>query len=360
MHDLIRQYAAESAQDLSDDTSRAALRRVLDFYSHTAYAADRLLAPHRQRIELGPPTPGIHLHPVSDDQSAMAWFDAEHANLLAAQGSAIAHGWHSTTWHLAWELTTFHHRRGHRHSGRHDNLTMWQAVVDTSAHLLDPGADTLAHRLLGGAYADLERFDEADQHLHQALVLAEQHDDAAAQALAHRVLAWTWTRRGNDQRAVHHAQAALNLSRGLDQPVWVAEALNAVGWYTARLGDHDTARAHCEAALILLRQHHDPSGQAATLDSLGYIDHHSGHHDRAISRYEQAIVLLRGLDNIYETANTLDNLGHPHVALGHVDQARAVWQEALELYREQGRDLNAERMQQQLDALGGQPAGSAG
>ncbi|MGW4116648.1 hypothetical protein ACWEFJ_37725 [Actinosynnema sp. NPDC004786] len=44
-------------------------------------------------------------------------------------------------------------------------------------------------------------------------------------------------------------------------------------------------------------------------------------------------------------------MGHPHTALGRHEQARAVWREALQLYREQGCDADAERVQRQLDNL---------
>ena len=44
-------------------------------------------------------------------------------------------------------------------------------------------------------------------------------------------------------------------------------------------------------------------------------------------------------------------LGHSHVALGQREQARTVWREALELYRQQGREEDAARVEQQLDDL---------
>jgi hypothetical protein len=73
---------------------------------------------------------------------------------------------------------------------------------------------------------------------------------------------------------------------------------------------------------------------------------------RPSTHYLQALVLYRTLGYVYEVANTLDNIGHPHTALGQHCEAREAWQVALELYREQGRDDDAARVQRQLDDLG--------
>jgi tetratricopeptide (TPR) repeat protein len=162
---------------------------------------------------------------------------------------------------------------------------------------------------------DLGRFEEGFEHLHQALDLAEQHDDLATRAWVHWGLAWAWQLRGDDRQALRHATRTLDLYRALALPVWEAEALNAVGWYAARLGEYDMARTHCRAALALHRRHDHPEGEAATLDSLGYIEHHTGDHEQAIEHYRQAVVLLRALGNNYQAANTLDDLGRPYVAL---------------------------------------------
>jgi DNA-binding SARP family transcriptional activator/tetratricopeptide (TPR) repeat protein len=354
MHDLVRLYATEHHSPTERD---AALRRVLDFYVHTAHAADRLLDPRRPAVRLDAPVPGTRHHEPRDMPAAIVWFEVERHNLLAAQQTARTHAWHLAVWQLAWVLVNFHVRRGHRH----DDRAVWQVAVDAAAHLPDPAAGIRAHRYLGRACTELGCHDDASLHLRQALILAERHQDAAEQALAHHQLARSWERREDNGRALAHATRALELCRTLGRPAWEADALNGVGWHAARLGDYDTARVHCQAALTLHRRHHDVDGEADTLDSLGYIDHHTGHHHRAVDHYRQALTLFRGLGNTYESAATLDRLGHPHVALGEYEQARTVWREAAELYRTQRRDTDAEHVQSQLDILDqGTAEGGAG
>jgi nucleoside phosphorylase/tetratricopeptide (TPR) repeat protein len=355
MHDLVRDYATTTASDLSADVREAALTRVMDFHLHTAQTADHLLDPHQPLVQPDPPAAGVHPHPLTDIAAAMAWLEAEHATLLATQNAALALGRHHLVWHLAWTLTTFLHRRGHRR----DQLAVWQAAVDAAAHLPDPAAYSRAHRHLGGTYSRLGLHEEAARHLDQALDLAVRHHDPAEQARAHQTLAMACERRGDFRQARDHAYRALDLYRTLNRPVRETEALNAVGWLAALLGEFDTARAHCQAAVTLHRHHHNPDGEACALDSLGYIAHHTGDHQQALEHYQQALVLRHALGSQYQVASTLDHIGHPHAALEQHDQARAVWREALELYREQGRDTDADRVQQQLDELDNRSGGAS-
>ncbi|WP_407775527.1 BTAD domain-containing putative transcriptional regulator [Actinophytocola sp.] len=351
MHDLVRAYAITIVDYLPTEVQETALRRVVDFYTHTARAAAALLDLHRDPTPLDSPAPGVHLHPLHDIPTALAWFDTEHASLLAAQHTASTHHWHSTVWWLAWSLHTFHYQRGHHH----DRLTVWQAAVDAAVHLPDPTTSIHAHRYLGLAYAEQGRHENAITHLDQALTLAEHHHNPTHQAQTHQALAWTWEQRGDGRQALAHARRALDLLRGRDRPVWEADALGAVGWCAARLGDYDTARDHCQAALTMYRHHDNPTGEATTLESLAYIDHHNGHHQQAINRYHHALSLYRYHGNTYDIADTLDALGHPHAALKQTGQARTVWRKARTLYQEQGRNDDATRVQHQLDNIDSQP-----
>ncbi|GAB2992422.1 hypothetical protein GCM10027184_53330 [Saccharothrix stipae] len=347
MHDLVRDYAATTAHGLAKPVLKAAMERVVDFYLHTAHAADRLLEPHRQPILLDEPAPGTRPHPMSDVATAMAWLDAEHLHVLAAQHTAGLHHRHHVVWQLAWTMTTFHYRRGHRHNA----VVAWQAALDAATHLNDAVITILAYRGLGHACTRLGRHEEATRHLRRALALADHHDNPVQQARTHRDLARDWEWQGDDRQALRHARRALNLYRTLDHPVWEADAANQVGWYAARLGDYNTARDHCQAALTLHQHHHNPAGEAVSLANLGYVAHHTHRHERALDCYELALALLWQVEDGYNVATTYDRMGQTHAALGQHEHARKVWREALELYREQGRDTDAQRVQQQLHDL---------
>ncbi|WP_051765110.1 tetratricopeptide repeat protein [Saccharothrix syringae] len=105
-------------------------------------------------------------------------------------------------------------------------------------------------------------------------------------------------------------------------------------------------RAAAEAAEHLP----DPSARALAHRFLGRAHAELGRCGQAVEHYRQAVVLLRALGNTTNAADALDRLGHSPAALGQHAQARAAWEEAFNLYRQQGRDTDAERVRRQLDA----------
>ena len=85
-HDLLRAYATElaGAHD-SDDYRRAARRRMLDHYLHSAYRADELLSQFRDRpFTLAGAGAGVAPERPTDQKQALAWFESEHAVLVTA------------------------------------------------------------------------------------------------------------------------------------------------------------------------------------------------------------------------------------------------------------------------------------
>ncbi|NUT97147.1 MAG: tetratricopeptide repeat protein [Saccharothrix sp.] len=336
MHDLVHEYAATLTHRAPVRAHAPAIRRLVDFYVHTSFAANRLLDPSRAPIPLDPPAP--HCVPASfpDARAAAAWFATEYRELRAVQDLAGRHGLHSAVGRLAWTMSTFQHRQGLLT----DQLACWECALDSARRLGDRRAQTRAHTVLGYLWALARNHTEAQTHLHAALELA---DDPHSRAHVHRNLARAWELHGDIHQAHHHATRAHAAYRALDEPAWEAETLTMLARHTARLGHHAHALAHCQAALTLNRRHGNVTGEADTLHTLGTIAHHTHDHQSAVDHYEQALTLRRALGSTNAQAETLDELGHPLLALGRPQEAAEAWRTAADLYHRLGRTTDAER-----------------
>jgi DNA-binding SARP family transcriptional activator/tetratricopeptide (TPR) repeat protein len=333
MHDLVRLHAADRAHThIAADARRAALRRVLDHYLHTACAADRLLHPHRDPIVLDAPAPGVEPEHLDGHAQALAWFTTQHAVLLAAIGRAAETGFDIHVWNLAWAFVTYSERRGHWH----DQAVAQRAALGAAWRLGDRRAQAHAHRGLALAHVWIERYEDARTHLLQALDLFAALDDRAGQAHVERSLARVSARRGRHEEALPHDQRALRLFRAAGHRAGQAEALNAVGWHLAHLGRQQEALAFCEAALALHRELGDRRGMALTWDSLGYAYHHLGDHQRAIACYRHALVAIREVGHRFVEADTLKRLGDAYHSAEDPSAARDSWSRAVTIFSQLG------------------------
>ncbi len=343
MHDLVRLYAIDCAGHDHPEGSRGqALRRLVDFYVHTAFAGDRLLQPLLSPIEL--PDSASACHPLRDHRAALVWFTAELPNLLAAQRLAAEHGWAVSVYQLARLLTTFLYRQGRFHDVR----TVWRAGLAATEQ---PNEQAAAHQLLGAVLAELGEDREALRHLARAEALG----GPAGQADTHHALGWFWSLRGDHRRALTHAGQALRLYRALGMPAGETRQLTVIGWYHAQAGDYDSASASGGVALASARRQGHREDEAIVLGLFGYIAQHAGRHAAAIEWYQQSHTLLHEVGSTYFEAGALDFLGQAHSALGEADLARPAWERALDLCRAQHRAGDAERIQRQLDAIETRP-----
>ena len=93
LHDLLREHARALADADNRAESDEAVGQLLDYYLHTALAADRHLASWASTARRAPPGhPPAQAPGLSTLGQAAAWLEAERANLQAATDYAAARG----------------------------------------------------------------------------------------------------------------------------------------------------------------------------------------------------------------------------------------------------------------------------
>lgn len=101
-HDLLRAYATDQATDEEPPAMReAALLRVLEWYLHTADAAQSWISPAEDHLDLAPPPDSVRPPAFADYDAAVDWAEREHANLLQAVCTAAAAGYDRLAWQLS-------------------------------------------------------------------------------------------------------------------------------------------------------------------------------------------------------------------------------------------------------------------
>ncbi|CAL9366485.1 tetratricopeptide repeat protein [Streptomyces sp. enrichment culture] len=333
-HDLLRAYALELAETTAPaGEADAALTRVLDHYAHTAYAADRLLLPHRDPLPPAPVARGAHPGEFATHDQAMAWFADEHAVLTEAVDHAARTGHDAQAWRLAWAITTFLARRGRWA----DVAAVQTTALAAAVRLGDPAARAESHRTLAWACTETGRFPEAHDELARALALSETGGDLLSAAHTHLALGWLYERQGDRPAALRHDQRAVELFTSLGNLPGRARALNAVAWDHAQLGDPAASVHRCREALAIQGELGDERGRAGTWDTLGYAYHQLGAHAKAVDCYEHSLELNRALGHRYNEAETLVHLSQTHRATGATGPAREALRLALGIYL----DINA-------------------
>jgi DNA-binding SARP family transcriptional activator/tetratricopeptide (TPR) repeat protein len=344
MHDLVRLHAAEQGQTADGEAERrTALRRILDHYLHTAYAADRLINPHRDTITVIPAGPAVTPERLADPAAALAWFGVERPALLVAARRAADAGFDTHAWQLAWTVTTFLDRHGYWH----DLTAVEGTALAAARRTADRGGQAQSHRGLGRACTGLGRHGDARAHFRSALDLHQQLGDHTGQARAHAGLANLCERQGRHLEALQHARRTLDLHRGLGHRVGQARALATIGSQHSRLGDHSQALSYGRQALNQLEALGDRTGTADAWDCLGRAHHRLGDSRQATACYRRALVLYRDLGDRYYEADTLARLGDAHHVAGAVGPARQARLDALDILTQLGHS-DADRLQSKL------------
>ena len=326
LHDLLRAYAAEQARRTDTDTDRReATGRALDHYLHTAARAALMLMPAKEPVVLAPPRPGVTAGQPAVDSQALAWFEAEHQNLLATLKLAAGSGFDCHAWQLPWAMAAFLEARGYWQE--------WAATQHTAlaaaTRLGDTAAQAMSSRLLANACGNLGDYDGAAGHYASSLTLYQRLGNRLGEAKILQCLGVIAHRQGCYADALGHSEQALRLFRAIGDKASQAIAINDLGWCHSLLGDYKQARAFSRQGVSLIADVDNPWLEAGLWDTLGYAEHHLGNLAEATACYQHALSVERESGLRFNEATTLTHLGDTRQAAGELAQAREAWQQAL-------------------------------
>jgi DNA-binding SARP family transcriptional activator/Tfp pilus assembly protein PilF len=332
MHDLLRAYATHLARsEDSEQDRRAALTRLFDYYLAAAAAAMDALVPAELHRRPRIPPPATPVPDMTTPDAAQTWLDAERATLATAAAHTAAYGWAGHTTRLATTLYRYLDTGGHLP----DALVIHTHALHAARHIGDPAAHALALMHLGVAYIRQGRYQQAADHLQQALALCRETGDrlGEARALSNLGLAHNW--QGNYAQASGNARQALALCRETGDRLGEAYALTAIAIGYMYQGRPE-AIAQFQLARALYRELGESAGEATALGNLGEACWRQGHLDQAATHLREALIVARATGSRGSQAYALTHLGLTYQRQGRHEEAIRYLQQGLDLCREIG------------------------
>jgi tetratricopeptide (TPR) repeat protein len=277
-HDLLRAYAADQArQETPPGEGDLALRRVLDWYLHTADAAQSWIEPEEERLPLSPPEPGVQPLAFTGYDEAVDWAERECGNVLRTVGAAASAAWERRAWQLA--------------------AVAWNALPPSAAL---------------GDWIDAGR---------TGLASAERAGDSKARAFLSLCLGMAYRSANELDQALGFLDTALDLSRTLGNVRDEADALNLIGLIHLRARRLDRAAGLFREAADLFGANGSPRGEAIALSNLATCRLEAGDLHTAGETAHRALAMHRSAGNERSEGGMLRDLAELHRELGDLTTA---------------------------------------
>ncbi|WP_222849338.1 AfsR/SARP family transcriptional regulator [Trebonia kvetii] len=338
-HDLLRVYAMERASaEESDDARDAAVDRLLWWYLDSAQAAADRVSPQRYQISRPPDEAGYPALAFGTVDAALAWYDDERANLVAATRQAAGAGLQEVAWRLPPTLFPLFNRRGNWA----DCVTTHRVGADSAQKAGDRLGEAWALNQLGFALVSL-RDPDAFGYLERALEIRQQLGDTRGEAQTAIVLGLGHLQmHGAGEDALRYLKHAAELLEPMGATSHRSVALNNLGEVYFALGDLDAA-AQCYLQALEIAREFGSNAEGHALHNLGLVYLRQRRLAEATARLEEALLKHRASGALDGEAWTLKSLGTAQAEAGSVAAARNSLAGALRIFEQIGyRDDAAE------------------
>ncbi|MQA09146.1 MAG: tetratricopeptide repeat protein [Pseudonocardiaceae bacterium] len=343
-HDLVRLHARERAERHDPEPEReAALRRIFEWYLHTAMATGDLTTPDQDPIRyVFDYLPADPVTFASRDE-ALGWLEKERANLITVIRTVAEQRMPVLGWQLAnamWPLFLLHkHYR--------DFLAVSEIGVRCAQEWGNRWAEALMHNRCGAACRGAGRFDDAVEHYSRALRVLPETGDQAPAIRSLEGFGLVALARGQLDDALRHFDDNLRRSRELDRQHDVSLVLVNIGATLTKVGRFDEAIENLEHARESLAAQGDDYNVARARTDLGNALGRAGQFARAREHLDGALAAMRAAGSSFEEARVLMTLGEVAEQAGDAEEARHYYETALPIFVELGRP-EAKRIDEKL------------
>ncbi|MEV7551934.1 NB-ARC domain-containing protein [Amycolatopsis sp. NPDC089917] len=297
MHDLVRDYAVETAEMLPDELLSKSRERTFEFLLHYTWACDRVLVPGRDVPIVLPE--GL-VQPV-DEEDAMRRLDLEYETATAVLRLAEALGADRYVWLLEMALLTYQWRRS-RFADAEAYLIPAAAAAERVASLRD---QAMVYRMLAGSRWNLRNYSGSKETQRRAIELSEKAGDARGVAYGHVGLAALHLEQDENIAAGIEYEKAVSIFSVIGDLQGEAEAIRGGGEAALAMGDLETAERASEESIRRYEQSGDRNGRAGAMALLGKVHQVRTELAKAAAAYDLSVSLYRSISRDSHEARTL-------------------------------------------------------
>ncbi|MFI6344238.1 ATP-binding protein [Streptomyces sp. NPDC050560] len=332
-HDLLRAYAADEAQtDEPEAERRAALVRVLDWYLHSADAAQTLLEPAEEHLALDPAAQGVAPVSFTEYDQAVDWAEREQPNFPSAVRAAANAGMDRHAWLLAavlWNAKSPSSTVG-------EWTPLGRVGLEAARRIGEPAGEALLLDDLGFAHTMTNQLDEAAEYHTASFSVRRATDDRSGMATSLNALGLVHRRRRRLREAAAAFLEAEEQFRACGETHWQVVSSTNLALVRFDEGDLADAAARAEHALTLHRTRNDKRSMGNALWILSGVRLDQGETDAALQAAQEAVELALDLRNQTAEAAWLLALGNAQLAAGTLQEALASYHRSAVLHRRLG------------------------
>ncbi|SMC72768.1 DNA-binding transcriptional activator of the SARP family [Kibdelosporangium aridum] len=326
LHDLVRLYAAETAEQDTPEERHAAANRVLDWYLHTAINADRFVDPGRHREFLkGIPAPTVAPKDFTSAREARAWFGQEYDSLRSVTAWAAAHGFPGYAWRIAMTMTTFFDYA----IPWHDGVEFYQAAYKAAKTAGETVGEGYTLNSLGCVLLDMGEQRAAIARFRASRSKFQSLPDLRGTAMTTGNIGLAHVELDETDEAMRYTRQAMELFEQLGDNRGISRNLDNLGIAYANKGEYWNAVECYQKAVVLNYDSGNADHEAWVLTHMGAAYTGLREYSLAIRAYRNAVGLFRSTGNTRHMARVLIDLGSTLDQAGHPGIARGIWEAAV-------------------------------